>query len=97
MKSIILVFSLSLHRQIIRLGIFALSNKGKKINLKQIYQILIVELKEIKYHICLPLSDDFEEEINLLNDYSLSIANKVQQQELSFKCIVKKNQTKFIC
>lgn len=39
---------------------------------------------------CLPLSVDVEEEINLLKDYNLLTTKEVKQQKMGFKITIKK-------
>ncbi|CAD8051659.1 unnamed protein product [Paramecium primaurelia] len=92
MKSV--VTTLSLHQQLILLGITALLKKDTsqiEIDLSD----LIRKVNEIKYKLCLPLSVDVEEEINLLKDYNLLTTKEVKQQKMGFKITVKKIQCKF--
>ncbi|CAD8147980.1 unnamed protein product [Paramecium pentaurelia] len=92
MKSV--VTTLTLHQQIILLGITALL-KRDSVQLDIDLQDLIRKVNEIKYKMSLPLSVDFEEDLNLLKDYNLLTIKEVKQQKMGFKYTIKKIQCKY--
>ncbi|CAK62468.1 unnamed protein product (macronuclear) [Paramecium tetraurelia] len=88
------VTTLTLHQQLILLGIIALLKKDS-IQLEIDLPDLIRKVNEIKYKLSLPLSVDVEEEINLLKDYNLLTTKEAKQQKMGFKITVKKILCKF--